>query len=212
MEPLPADDRAPSRTRRTVPRGVWWAVALAIVVLAIAALKATSSDSSATAPPATLGGDGTPTNPLIDAVGNHGDLTGQPMPDAELVGFDGNPTSIATYRGTPLVINLWASYCTPCRTEMPDLEAAHQEYGDRVAFLGVDTAESDQLGRPIAAKTGVTYDLAADPQGLVAASIRTQNLPATVLVRADGTIARIKYDGAIDPEELRRWIDEDLLS
>lgn len=215
METLPRDDRAPDPPRRAVPRGVWWAIALAIVVLAIAGLKATATDSTSADPPAVL--DPTITqpadrNPLLGPASTPDGLVGRTMPDTSLERFTGGATSISDYRGTPLVINLWASSCVPCVTEMPAFEQVHHEYGDRVAFVGIDTTEGIDLGRGRAASTGVTYDLLSDPQGLVARSIGATNLPATLLVRSDGTIARVRFNGMVDPDDLRHWIDQDLLS
>jgi thiol-disulfide isomerase/thioredoxin len=110
-----------------------------------------------------------------------------------------------------MVVNFWATNCTPCRTEMPAFEQTHQQFGDRVAFLGVDTSESVELGRPFAEQTGVTYDLASDPQGRMISDFRSTLLPTTVLVRADGTVAKI-HSGAVSADDLQNWIEQDLLS
>jgi peroxiredoxin len=219
MQPLPTDDRAPEPVplRHRVPRGVWWAVALAIVVLAIAAYQATGSsgssgagssdgvaqlDPSLSEPPDSV-------NPLLPTAQH---LIGSPAPDLELTGFDGTAVSLADYVGRPLVVNLWAQSCVPCRAEMPDLERVHQQYRDRVAFLGVDTAESMDTGQPFAEQTGVTYDLASDPQGRLAAALESTGLPTTVLIRPDGTIARIRNAGTVSADQLADWIEQDLLS
>jgi thiol-disulfide isomerase/thioredoxin len=215
MDTLPRADRAPEPPRRTLPRGVWWAIALAIVVLAVAGLKATSTPASSSGPPDQLDSSITQpaaVNPLIGSATTPSGLVGHPMPDATLERFAGGPASISGYRGTPMVINLWASSCVPCVTEMPAFEQVHREYGDRVAFVGVDSGEGIDPGRAGAATTGVTYDLLSDPQSLVAGSIKAVYLPATILVKSDGTIARVRFNGAVDPADLRRWIDQDLLS
>lgn len=215
METLPSDDRAPEPAsgRRRLPRGAWFAIALAIVVLAIAALQATGStsgpdDGVAQLDPS-LSEPSDTTNPLLPTGGR---LVGQPAPDTQLTAFDGSALSLADYAGKPLVVNLWALYCGPCRTEMPDLEKVHRLYGDRVAFLGVDTAESMAAGKPFAEQTGVTYDLASDPQGRLAAALESTGLPTTVLIRSDGTIARIRNAGTVSADELQNWIEQDLLS
>jgi cytochrome c biogenesis protein CcmG, thiol:disulfide interchange protein DsbE len=216
METLPSDDRAPepaSRGRR-LPRGAWFAIALAIVVLAIAAFQATGSSSSsdakdgvaildpnATEPPDSL-------NPLLPTAGA---LVGKPAPDLTLTRFDGSPVSLTDYAGTPTVVNFWAVNCTPCRTEMPALEQVHQAMGSQVAFVGVDSGDSIESGRPFAEQAGITYDLVSDPQLQLIAELRSTLLPTTVLIRADGTIARI-HSGAVTADELQGWIQQDLLS
>jgi len=216
MEPLSGDDRTPTPSHRQVPRGLWWAAAVAVVALAGLGLKATSSTpSSSPDAPSVLDPNATEPpegNPLLSAVKSPDDLVGQPMPDETLERFTGGTGSISDYRGTPMVINLWASSCVPCVTEMPDFEQVHRDYGDRVVFVGIDSGEGIDLGRPRATSTGVTYDLLSDPQAMVAASIRASNIPVTVLLKSDGTIARVRFNGTVGPADLRAWIDQDLLS
>jgi len=215
METMPSDDRAPEPAsgHRRLPRGVWFAIALAIVVLAIAAFQATGSssgtkddgvaqlDPSQTEPTST-------TNPLQR---NGNDLIGSSVPGTQLNGFDGSAVELSDYAGRPMVVNFWAATCTPCRTEMPALEQVHQDTGDQVAFLGVDSGESVEAGRPFAQSAGTTYDLASDPQGRMLSELRSTLLPTTVLIRADGTIARI-HSGAVSADDLTNWIQQDLLS
>lgn len=193
---------------------MWFAIALAIVVLAIAAFQATGSSSStgardddvAVLDPSLTEPTST-TNPLQR---NGSDLVGSVAPSTPLDGFDGSPVTLADYAGTPLVVNFWAATCTPCRAEMPALEQVHQATGDRVAFLGVDSGESMEAGRPFAERSGTTYDLASDPQGRMLGDFRSTLLPTTVLIRADGTIARI-HSGAVTADDLQSWIQQDLL-
>jgi cytochrome c biogenesis protein CcmG/thiol:disulfide interchange protein DsbE len=214
METLPSDDRAPEPApgRRRLPRGVWFATALAIVVLAIAAFQATGSTSGSNDQVAqldpSLSEPPDPTNPLAR---NGAELVGQPAPDTEIARFDGSSVTLGDYVGTPVVVNFWAVNCVPCRTEMPAFEQVHRAVGDRVAFLGVDTGESVESGRPFAEQTGVTYDLASDPPGELIRQFRSTLLPTTVLIRADGTIARIR-SGTVSADELQDWIEQDLLS
>ena len=95
---------------------------------------------------------------------------------------------------------------------MPDLEKLHLEYGDRVTFLGLNSGDGIDYARQNSPSFGVTYDIAVDPPQDLITSIGGTGLPTTVLVRADGTVARVGGPGAIDPDTLRRWIDQDLLS
>jgi cytochrome c biogenesis protein CcmG, thiol:disulfide interchange protein DsbE len=214
METLPSDDRAPERAsgRRRVPRGVWFAIALAIVVLAIAAFQATgSSSSSGTKDDGVAQLDPNQTEPANPLLPTGGALVGRVAPDVALTTFDGAPVSLSDYAGRPTVVNFWAATCVPCRVEMPAFEQTHQQLGDQVAFLGIDTQEAVEAGRPFATETGVTYDLASDPKAAMAAAFQTSVLPTTVLIRADGTIARI-HSGAVAADQLQNWIQQDLLS
>ncbi|MGZ5369738.1 MAG: TlpA disulfide reductase family protein [Aeromicrobium sp.] len=101
----------------------------------------------------------------------------------------GEPVHLAGLRGKPTVINLWASWCGPCRKELPYLAKAHRELGDRVQILGIDFADDEPSAAIELAKlTGVTYPLLADPKSSVKADLKVVGLPQTVFVDAQGTI------------------------
>jgi len=188
---LPTNDLA-VRARRSVPRGVGWALALAAVVLGVLMFVAiTSGDDEvsklgSTQPPSGLPGDRVTTNAEPPA-GNVDDT----LPDLSFLRFDGTTASLAEYAGTPLVINFWASTCTPCVTEMPDFEEVHQELGDDVTFLGINVTEGVDPGRGMIERTGITYDVGRDPKGDVIRALGGINLPTTVIVAADGTIVEV---------------------
>jgi thiol-disulfide isomerase/thioredoxin len=106
----------------------------------------------------------------------------------------GHGVELSSLRG-PMVINLWASWCAPCRRELPVLEDFHERYGDRVALAGVDWNDPHPAAAlQLAADSGVTYPLLADPQddlsGAGAFPI-IRGLPQSVLVDADGSIAYV---------------------
>lgn len=116
------------------------------------------------------------------------------LPDLTLAGFDGGPElELDELRG-PAVINLWGSYCTPCRTEMPVLEEFHQEHGDQVQMIGVDYQDNQVDGpkgaKALAEKTGVTYPLFTDFEGRIAEAPlpRVYGLPFLLFVDAEGEV------------------------
>ena len=96
---------------------------------------------------------------------------------------------LTDYRGIPVVMNIWASWCLPCRREMPALEAAHQRLGDAVAFVGVNHQDDRAAALDLVADTAITYPSAYDPQGVVAYDYDAYGMPTTVFVTAQGTIA-----------------------
>ncbi|WP_457206132.1 TlpA family protein disulfide reductase, partial [Nocardioides sp. P5_C9_2] len=118
------------------------------------------------------------------------------MPDVTLAGFDGGrAVDLADLRG-PMVVNLWASYCAPCREEMPALQQFHERYGDQVAVLGIDYQDA-QPGRAaeLVERSGVTYDLVSDPDGTVngqGAFPSLRGLPFWAFVDADGTVTHLE--------------------
>ena len=102
--------------------------------------------------------------------------------------------SLAQFRGHPLVINFWASWCPPCRKEMPALEAAARQFAGRVSFVGLDTQDQPNAGLAFARRMSVTYSLATD-NAQVYASYGVQGLPVTFFVNADGVIVGRQIGG-----------------
>jgi thiol-disulfide isomerase/thioredoxin len=123
----------------------------------------------------------------------NGTLVGGGMPDLTLPCLGGGPdVNVSSLRG-PMVVNLWASWCGPCRQEMPIIQSFHDKYGDRVPVLGIDWQDVQPLAAmKLAEKSGVTYPLLADPQDALSgagAMPVIQGLPMMVLIDRNGRIA-----------------------
>ena len=133
-----------------------------------------------------------------------------PLPDATLDGVaDGEPVERAAYRGAPLVVNFWASWCAPCVSEMPDLEVVAREYAGRVPILGVNVQDAPANAEAFVDELGITYDLATDPRGELYAEVDAFGMPTTLFVDAEGTIV-YRHTGIIDADGLRELIAERL--
>ncbi len=132
---------------------------------------------------------------------------GQPVPNLDLELFDGTTTTLDQFIDRPTVINVWASTCTPCLREMPDFESVHDDLGDQVAMLGIDSGETMAQGAPFAKRVGATYPLAEDPDQAHSIALGLVALPMTLFVDADGTVAGQKI-GAMDEADLRANIDK----
>ncbi len=133
-----------------------------------------------------------------------------PLPEVTLTGFgDGPDVALASYRGRPLVLNLWATWCAPCVEEMPAFQQVATAAEGRVAFLGVDVMDTPSRAEPFVEKLGITYDLAVDPRREFATEIGAVGMPTTLLVNADGTIV-YRHRGPLESDELRRLIAEHL--
>ena len=99
-------------------------------------------------------------------------MQGTPLPDDTFEHLSGEGTaSFADYRGTPLVVNVWAAWCPPCQQEMPAFEQVHQAMGDRVRFVGLDRADSRSDAQAFAKQRNITYDLLFDPDDTFAPQI-----------------------------------------
>lgn len=129
-----------------------------------------------------------------------GVAVGQAFPDAALVGLmDGRPASLASYRGRALIINFWATWCEPCRREMPSLERLSRIVDpQRVAVLGVTVDADTNLAREFVLKYRLTFPNFSDGQmKLWRDALGVPALPETFLVTPDGRLAA-RFVGARD--------------
>jgi thiol-disulfide isomerase/thioredoxin len=134
-------------------------------------------------------------------------LTGKSLPNVPLQTFDGTTVKLASLAGKPSVINLWAESCLPCKEEMPAFEAVHQQFGDRIHFVGVDTQDAIDRARAFAQKAGVTYDLWRDPEAQLMTGLGFPALPATVFIDSSGHIVASKL-GAMTGPQLTAKLEE----
>jgi thiol-disulfide isomerase/thioredoxin len=99
----------------------------------------------------------------------------------------GRRVTLAGLAGTPTVINLWASWCGPCREELPLLARAHREYDGRVRVLGIDVADAaPEAALRLAKDSEVTYPLLVDRSSKIRGPLRVSGLPMSVFVDAQG--------------------------
>ena len=168
---------------------------VAAVVLAGVLAGCADGDSAGPAPTAPTG-----------AITAQDPASADPLPAAELTVLGSDETvATASWIGTPLVLNFWAEWCAPCREEMPDFEAVHQDLADQVRFIGIDYMDRPEAAIAFAAEVGVTYELVEDPDGIYFRAVRGRGTPQTLLVDADGTI-RWRHAGPLDEEQLRELI------
>ncbi|MBA2338594.1 MAG: TlpA family protein disulfide reductase, partial [Acidimicrobiia bacterium] len=108
------------------------------------------------------------------------------------------------------VLNFWASWCPPCLAEMPDFEEVHQQLKGEVAFLGLNLQDDLAAAQRLADQTGVTYPLAADPEGAIFRRFGGIAMPTTVLIDADGEVVEV-HAGVIFADDLAELIGGTLL-
>ena len=174
--------------RKAIGRGVLLGVVVtAIVVVALLVFT---------------GGNGGDKSSTLGAIPTATSQHGKSAPAAEFERFDGTKGTFADYRGTPLVVNFFASWCAPCVREMPDLQQVHSELGSKVAFLGMNNQDRAADGQSIANKAGVTYDLARDPNGDFLSAFGGIVMPTTVFISADGKVLEV-HNGAFSADDLR---------
>lgn len=112
-------------------------------------------------------------------------------------------TAVSLPTGTPVVVNFFASWCVPCREELPLLERASRRSAGAVAFVGVDVNDSRSRAAELLDETGVTFPSGYDPDRVVATDYRLRGMPTTVFVGADGRVADVAH-GRLSAADLDR--------
>ncbi|TLS50288.1 TlpA family protein disulfide reductase [Paenibacillus antri] len=142
-----------------------------------------------------------------------GSAAGQLAPDVELTLPDGATAPLSAYRGRPVFVNFWASWCPPCRAEMPSLQRLHETFDARgVAVLAVNMATTEarpDAGERYLAERGFTMPAVSDASGEAKRAFRVRAYPTSFAIDADGVIVG-RYEGAMHyramAEELERLL------
>ena len=135
--------------------------------------------------------------------------TGEAPTTVAYVNYEDPEALLGGHAGRPLVINFFASWCAPCRAELPDLAKAHAIYGDRVDFVGVDFQEiSEKEAAELLWESGITYRIMEDPKGLLLQELGgLPTMPTTIFVAADSEIVE-RHHGLIIESQLTDCIEE----
>jgi thiol-disulfide isomerase/thioredoxin len=120
------------------------------------------------------------------------------LPEMDFAMFE---TLLGQLEGTPVLVNVWGSWCGPCRDEAPNLAAAHDRYGDRVQFLGVDILDVREGAREFMREFGWTYPSVYDPPGAIRDGLGLVGQPWTLLYDSSGELVQ-RWVGPAPPDEL----------
>jgi peroxiredoxin len=127
---------------------------------------------------------------------------GFPAPDFTLATLDGGEMTLSTLRGQVVVINLWTSWCPPCREEMPAIEQVYGQYkGQGLEVLAVNSTfqDDEQAAAEFVQELGLTFPILLDRDGAVSRRYRLQALPTTFFVDRRGTIRHVVPGGPMRP-------------
>lgn len=171
MSEMASIDASIGRTRRWLMFGL-----ASFIVVASIALVAVGSDN----------GDRAAT---IDARSRAADQAGGDRLSFERP--DGAQVAVADLVGEALVINFFASWCGPCRAEMPDFEQVHQQLGDDVRFIGLAVNDRADDAAALVAETGVSYEWGFDVDAKIFEALEALVMPTTVFVNPSGEIVEV---------------------
>ena len=132
------------------------------------------------------GSDSTPSG------ASSGQTTATPAPNFSMLDKDGNTVEFSSKKGKPIVLNFWASWCPPCKAEMPDFEEAYKKYGDEVEFMMVNLTdgyqETLQKAKEHVSSNGYTFPVYFDTKRTGAYAYKISSVPATYIIDAEGNI------------------------
>lgn len=132
-------------------------------------------------------------------------------PDFSVETADGGYSSIQDYRGSVVILNLWASWCPPCRAEMPALQSIHDTYQAKgVIVVGVNMTYQDNVSAAISftEEYGITFPILLDRTGLVGNLYHMRALPTTFLIDRQGVIQEVVVGGPLSEITLQSMIQE----
>ena len=138
-------------------------------------------------------------------LGNRTQVATGPAPDFTLVTFEGETLRLSDYRGTPVILNFWSSWCIPCRTEMPLLETTWQQYRDEIRFVGVAYVDTEAGALAFLETYGVTYPNGPDLGSQISDAYRIKGVPETFFIDRTGEVIGVKV-GPLTPSELNGWM------
>jgi thiol-disulfide isomerase/thioredoxin len=113
--------------------------------------------------------------------------------------------SLYEQNNQPMVVNLWATWCTPCLEEMPYFEAAHRKHGSKIQFIGINISDSPTRAKKRAEELHISYLLGNDPDGSFTKSLKAIGLPLTAFFNTEGKLSTI-HQGPISEETLQESV------
>ncbi|WP_297987170.1 TlpA family protein disulfide reductase [uncultured Anoxybacillus sp.] len=137
---------------------------------------------------------------------NIGMDVGEIAPDFELMTLKGEKMKLSQFRGKKVVLNFWASWCPPCRAEMPEMQRFHEQYGQHVAIVAVNLTNKEKSRDAVETfvnQKSVTFDITLDEQGMVSKTYKVITIPTSYIIDEQGII-RSKHVGPLSYDAMKR--------
>lgn len=128
-------------------------------------------------------------------------------PNFSMETWDGQVVRLADYFGKPIILNFWASWCGPCKSEMPEFEEAYQKYGEDIHFIMLNCTISDAKGdaKALIEENGYTFPVYFDTTGEASYTYGASSIPMTIFIDANGDLVTYGV-GALSADMLQRGI------
>ena len=128
-------------------------------------------------------------------------------PEIKLTTLDGVPSSLADYRGQVVLVNLWATWCPPCKAEMPALETFYRKHKDSgFAIVAINDGDPTPDVKKFVEDYGLTFPVWLDPTYIATEkAFKTLNLPSSFVVNRDGTVV-LSWVGGINRKNLEKYV------
>lgn len=136
-------------------------------------------------------------------------LVGFMAPNFTLVDKDSNEVTLEQYRGKPVFVNFWASWCPPCREEMPYIQEAYDKYGDEIVFLLVNVTPGDSRDAALKFMEVNQYDMPIlfDLDGSVSDLYRANSIPTSFFIDKNGII-KVRHAGLMNYTQIEDYINK----
>ena len=144
-------------------------------------------------------------SPISNSDKNVGISIGKTAPDFELKDLSGKSVKLSDFRGKNVVLNFWASWCPPCREEMPEFQRIHNENKGELVVVGVNLQESKENAESFVEKLGITFPILLDPNAQVKDMYNVFTQPVTYFIDVNGKIVDKKF-GPLTSEEINEKI------
>lgn len=132
---------------------------------------------------------------------------GYTAPDFELQNLAGETIKLSDLRGKPVLINFWATWCGPCRLEMPDIQKIYEIYQGEFLVLAVNADEQERIVAKFAKDIGITFDVLLDPGANVQSVYQLRGYPTSFLVDDEGVI-RVQHIGLLHEAQLEEYLTQ----
>jgi len=135
--------------------------------------------------------------------------TDSPIASMPFSRADGSQSQLSDYYGQPLVVNFFASWCPPCKAELPDIDAVHLEAKGEVKVLGISHDFTTEVWQDLIAETGIDFETVYQPDREIFIELELFGMPSTILINPEGEIVHT-HQGIINAESLKALISEHL--